>query len=148
MKLLAKSIVALFFTCATLIANANVEPIVSVRSQNGQSFSLHLKNIENVTYRIELVDQKGKVLVKEQVKNQDDYVKMFNLSNLPMGDYQLRIENANKVVFQDITVQGEQVIVDASTKAEVIKSIPKAEKLSTKAAAINNKIKWLQARDN
>ena len=104
MQLLRRSIYVLFFMSSSLLLNASVEPSVSIRSQKGQSFSLRLKDMNNETHHIKLIDKKGYVFLNEQIEDQNEYVKLFNLKNLPTGNYRLEIESDYKIILQDIVV--------------------------------------------
>lgn len=155
MKLLAKIMYSVLLLGFSLALNASGDPTISIRSQQGQSFSLHLKDINNEAYNVVLKDMDGVVLLKEKVKSQDDYVKLFNLKNLPVGDYVLSIENDRKVVLQKIHVQNQKVAIYPGEKKEVKKASNNSEqtKLADKNNvevndAVMNKIKWLNGEKN
>ena len=93
MKLLTRCMYALLLMAFSMTLDASVEPTISIRSQKGQSFSLHLKGMNNETYNVLLKDKNGYVLLREKVKGQEDYLKFYNLKNLPAGEYKLSIEN-------------------------------------------------------
>ncbi len=121
MQLLRRSIYVLFFMSSSLLLNASVEPSVSIRSQKGQSFSLRLKDMNNETHHIKLIDKKGYVFLNEQIEDQNEYVKLFNLKNLPTGNYRLEIESDYKIILQDINVLKQQLTVDFTSKREFYK---------------------------
>ncbi len=161
MKLLTRCMYALLFMGFSMTLNASVEPTISIRSQKGQSFSLHLKGMNNETYNVLLRDKNGYVLLKEKVKGQDDYLKFYNLKNLPAGEYQLSIENNQKIVQQNIKIRNQKVAIDPAEKKEIQK--PLNNKAQNKSAnkkkvasdqqhplddAVMNKIKWLNSGNN
>ena len=121
MQLLRRGIYALFFMSFSLLLNATVEPSVSIRSQKDQSFSLRLKDMNNEPHHIKLIDQEGYVLLNESIEDQDEYVKLFNLKNLPTGNYRLAIESDYKLILQDINVLRQQLTVDFTSKREFYK---------------------------
>jgi len=157
MKLQTRSICVLLFMGISLILNASVEPTVSIRKQKGQSFSIHLKDMKNETFNIQLVDKNGLVLLNKKVKDQNDYLKFFNLKNLPVGNYKLRIENDRKIILQDINVFKERLTIDPATKRELIKPTIKKSQAAIDANKnkhpyatedVMNRIKWLQSLKN
>ncbi|MEZ4935641.1 MAG: hypothetical protein R2788_26340 [Saprospiraceae bacterium] len=163
MNFLKKCVFALLFMGFALVSNASDEPTVSIRSQKGQSFSLHLKGINNETFNVELTDKQGYVLLSEKVKGQDDYLRFYDLKNLPAGTYQLRIENEHQIILQTIEVSKQQVTIDAGNKKEIAK--PAANDASKKSSektegaiekqqspyatdAVISKIKWINSQKN
>lgn len=127
MKLLSKCFFALVFMGCSLCLKAGVEPEVSIRSQRGQSFSLHLKDINKETLDIQLSDQFGFVLINEKVKDQDDYLQFYNLKKLATGNYTMRIESERKIILQPIHVNHEKESIDISAKKEIYKPSVKFE---------------------
>ncbi len=127
MKLLSKCFFALVFMSCSLFLKAGVEPEVSIRSQRGQSFSLHLKNMNKETFDIQLKDQFGIVLINKKVEDQDDYLQFYNLKKLPTGNYTMRIESERKITFQPIHVNHEKKSIEMSTKKEIYKPTLKFE---------------------
>ena len=156
MKLLKRCVYALLFMGVSLTVNASDEPSVSIRSQKGQTFSLHLKSMNNETHHIKISDKKGFVLLDEKVKHEEDYLKLFNLKNLPAGNYWLRIENDKSVVLQEINISEQKLTVDPANKKEILK--PAKAKMKTAGQqtkmrtvndkAIANRIKWLNGQNN
>lgn len=127
MKLFQKCVFALVFIGCSFILKASVEPEVSIRNQRGQSFSLHLKSMNKETFDIQLSDQFGFALINEKVKDQDDYLKLYNLQELPTGNYTMRIESERKIILQPIYVHQEKKSIEMSAKKEIYKPAVKFE---------------------
>ena len=121
MKLLQKCVFALVFLGCSFILKAGVEPSVSIRSQKGESFSLHLIDMNKEPFDIQLSDQFGVILIKEKVKDQDDYLKFYNLKELATGNYTMRIESDRRIIFQPILFNKENRSIEISAKKEIYK---------------------------
>lgn len=121
MKSLTRIIGVLLFMGSSLFLNATVDPTASIRSQKGHSFSLHVQDLNQEAFEIKFSDEKGITLINEKVERQEDYVKFFNLKNLPVGAYSLKIETARKVIVQNIEVLQESVSVDPANKVIIDK---------------------------
>ena len=121
MKTLLRIQYTLLLMGLSLALNASVISNISIRNQNGQSFSLHLNNLENTSYSIQLSDMEGFVFISEKVEMQNDYLKLFNLKNLPVGDYQLSLENDVNVIIQDITVLEQKLVINPAAQREINK---------------------------
>lgn len=105
----------------SLSLEASVEPTVSIRCQKDQSFSLHLKDMKNERFNIQLSDESGFVFINESVEDQDDYLKFFNLKKLPAGNYMLRVENELKISLQTISINNRKLSIKTSAKKEIYK---------------------------
>lgn len=121
MKLLTRCFYALIFIGSSLILNAGIEPTVSIRCQKEQSLSLHLKGMKNETFNIKLSDEFGYTFINENVKDQDDYLKFFNLEKLNTGNYLIRIENERKIFLQTIRINNKKISIKTSDKKEIYK---------------------------
>ncbi len=127
MKLVLKCFFVLVFMGCSLFLKAADEPVVSIRSQKGLSFSLHLKDMNKEAFDIQLSDQFGFVLTNEKVKDQEDYLKFYSLKQLATGHYTMRIESERKVILQSIYVNKKKKSIEMSAKKEIYKPTVKFE---------------------
>ncbi len=86
-----------------------------------KAFALTLQNLENQTHSIHLKDANGIILIAEKVVQQAQFGRMYNLENLPAGNYELIIENDEKVMIQPILIQRRFLTIDKVELKEILK---------------------------
>lgn len=85
-----------------------------------KSFRLVLKD-EVANIQIKIKDQFGQVLYKELVENPIAYNRVFNVSPLPAGDYDLELEFPNKHQIIPLKISNNQVKLDTLDTKEYFK---------------------------
>ena len=86
-----------------------------------KAFALTLENVENQTNLIQLKDANGITLIAEEVAQQAAFGRMYNLENLPEGNYNLVVENDQKVLIQPIIINRRFLTIDKATQKEILK---------------------------
>lgn len=89
-------VVALVFLSSSVFAG---DPYVRVKQKGSKEFFLFIgeKDISKDGMVITLKSQRGRKLYNETLKNQLDYAKVYNLNELPKGQYVLNIKGDTEV---------------------------------------------------
>lgn len=114
MKFLLKICFTLTFAWLSFAGKANNDPTIIIKYPEEKKFSLLLHQLEQQAHTIQLHDQIGTCLLKENITDQSSFAKIYNLKNLPNGEYTLSIENEHKVLSQKITIEGSTIKIDTS----------------------------------
>lgn len=99
-----------------------------------KAFALTLQNLQNQTHSIRLIDANGVILIAEEVVAQTQFGRMYNLENLPGGNYELVVENDQEVVIQPLIIHRRFLTID---KAELKETLKPAIKVENDLIAIN-----------
>ena len=68
---------------------------------------------------ISIEDEKGYVLLSEEVKRKSSFAKTFNFEKLPVGDYNIIINTQTRVTIQPITLKGNDIEIHTSKRKVV-----------------------------
>ncbi len=66
------------------------KPII-LEKQEGEQVRVMFNNSTGAPLTVKLVDKKGRILYREEVQEDQNYLKAFNLNNIPSGQYALMI---------------------------------------------------------
>lgn len=110
MKKIVRSIatVALMFVVATSMAK---EPTLTVTPNSEKSLTFKMDAPSEQTI-ISILDLEGTVIYSNNVVAEAVYSKKFNLTNLPDGDYVLKVEDALKVTTFEFDINNSNVIIE------------------------------------
>lgn len=123
---------------------------VAVANTGFPSISLkHVPSEKKVTLSIDglkenntiiLQDENGAVLLREETKGETSFAKLLNLSNLPAGNYYLRIKSSLKEVVQPITLTEEEAIINSDRQREFFAPVIKAQSGYLDISLFNNRV--------
>lgn len=99
---------------------SNISEHIEMSVTGVKSFRLVLKD-EAANIQIKIKDQFGQVLYKELVENPIAYNRVFNVSPLPAGDYDLELEFPNKHQVIPLKISYSQVELDTLDMVEYFK---------------------------
>lgn len=107
---------------------------------NEKSIYLSFKGNQSINVLIQIKDENEAILHQEQVINQIDFSKKFNLKNLPEGIYFIEVEDELKEIVQPIEISASNVNVDPSNRIDSYKPVYqfKNNKLDINFLAINS----------
>jgi hypothetical protein len=111
-------LVALNFSYANIFFPIGSSSALIESKPSEKTFTLNLANIGKDVMRIEIRDENNAVLSLEQVQNKARYSKKFNLTQLPIGTYQLTLSNSTSKIIQPITVSKTAVLMDEKLRIE------------------------------
>ncbi|MEM8909525.1 MAG: hypothetical protein AAGD05_16885, partial [Bacteroidota bacterium] len=84
-------------------------------------FVLSLKAKGQGTVSIQFLDEQQHILFSKTIKNTEVFEKKFNLDNLDLGTYTLKVEDELKVTTQPIEVSYEGIEVDYTVRQATFK---------------------------
>lgn len=84
-------------------ADKGLSEITSIEAQD-QSFNLTIKEAVGKVW-VSIFDEKGKLIVRKMVKADEPVKVPYNLSQLPAGDYSVKVANKVETVSFDITTK-------------------------------------------
>lgn len=115
--LLKKMTLIIALLSLNVMAFANdLEPDVRIATiADAKKFSLELANIEAGVTTVTLYDARGVVLINEKA-GKNTYGKVFNLANLPIGEYELVITTTNRDIVQPLELTLNGVDMDANKR--------------------------------
>lgn len=90
-----------------------IDPTFDLKVVGAHSFSVSLERA-NQDLEVYFLDNKGEILFKDVLYKNEKFEKTFLLSNLPDGDYQLKIKDAVKVQLVSVAYNNQQVDIDFS----------------------------------
>lgn len=86
-----------------------------------KAFAVTLQSLENQTHSIQLKDANGITLITEKIVQQAEFGRMYNLENLPEGNYNLVVENDQRVLIQSISIHRRFLTIDKAARKEILK---------------------------
>ncbi|MEO9474116.1 MAG: hypothetical protein ABJG41_01230 [Cyclobacteriaceae bacterium] len=107
-----KTIAALLIVLGAAKTNASVDSTsvgsyCKVVAQNQEdNFKLIYKGTQDETVSVEWIDETGQVVYSENIKSTDAFVKQYNLSSLPDGEYTVKV-SAEDYEFADEVILGD-----------------------------------------
>jgi hypothetical protein len=112
-------------------SHADSVNVVSTTATGSRSFRLTLED-EATNVNIKLVDQYGAILYNEYVSGPVSYDRIYNVSSLPTGKYQLELEYPNRHQELSVEIKSDQVLLDQSEMVEYFKPMvrQKGDKVS------------------
>lgn len=123
MKKVKKAIIRLTLNVALVLgaaslafANSDV-PSIKIMKTGLDKLSLVMEDLSLGTEAtVSIEDTKGFVLISEEVKKTNSFAKVFNLKNLPAGDYKMVINTQTRKTIQPITLTEKDITVDVNKR--------------------------------
>lgn len=119
MKKVIQLIVILFVVTSAAMAN-NYLPSVTLKGIPAEKkFSLTIEGMsEREKVSITLSNEDGQVLLQEEAKGKKEFAKVFNLKQLPAGEYFLTVSTNLRKSVQPITLTSGEVLVNPDKRRE------------------------------
>lgn len=102
-----------------LQADTNLQ--ITYKYEYLKAFAVNLQGLENQSHSIQLKDEHGTILIEEKVAQQAEFGRMYNLENLPEGNYKLVVENDRKLTIQPVIIHRRFLTIDKSVQKEILK---------------------------
>jgi len=115
-----------------LLAETNLK--ITYKYEYLKAFALTLENLAHQAHKIYLKDEEGIILIQEEVDQQKQFGRMYNLEELPEGKYTLFVENKEKIIMQSVVVNRRFLSIYPKEQKEILKP---AIKVATDIIAIN-----------
>ncbi|QHT66999.1 hypothetical protein GXP67_10240 [Rhodocytophaga rosea] len=87
----------------TASTQSNLAAVVTQSFENKFNVGVHIENKEEGKFTVKLKSASS-VLHKEIIKNKT-YVRRYDMYNLPVGDYEIEVDNGKDVFTQKITIK-------------------------------------------
>lgn len=112
---------------------------LEIISSNNYSFVIQLTDVKYDTKCL-LLNQRGEILYKENIASTDIFQRSLNLTELPDGNYNLRIEDNYKIVTTILTKSKGRVVTSNEDKNTTFKPqiMLKNKQLNVSLLALNN----------
>ena len=112
---------------------------LEIISSNNYSFVIQLSDVKYDTKCL-LLNQRGEILYKENIASTDIFQRSLNLTELPDGNYNLRIEDNYKIVTTILTKSKGRVVTTNEDKNTTFKPqiMLKNKQLNVSLLALNN----------
>lgn len=99
-----------------LISGINIQKI-----DNSKSFRLRLGAMPTGKVELHFKDAQGKTLYTEDVSGKEDYSKLFELEDLPLGNYFLSVEDVTSITVQPIVICSDNLTLDGTKRQKFFK---------------------------
>lgn len=77
--------------------------------KNGTTFKLYYKGTQQMDVKVSILDASDNVIFKEVLKKVEGFVRPYNFSNLPEGDYTIEIADKNGSKTERVSYQNGEV---------------------------------------
>ncbi|MEM1121264.1 MAG: hypothetical protein AAGJ18_12505 [Bacteroidota bacterium] len=88
-----------------------------------RAFALTLADMQHEPHTIQIKDNNDFVFLKDQVVGEISFGKMYNLENLPKGEYMLIIENGQKIIRQPILTNDRFLNIEVNQQKTIYKPV-------------------------
>lgn len=110
------NIALLLGAVSTAIASSDV-PNIKITASGLAKLSLIMEDMSTTTEaKIIIEDEKGYVLLTEEVRKTASFSKVFNLKNLPSGNYNIVINTQTRATIQPITLNGDDIKIHTAKR--------------------------------
>ena len=139
MKHLKIQISIIYFLLLVNLTKADHLVDLEIISSNNYSFVIQLSDVKYDTKCL-LLNQRGEILYKENIASTDIFQRSLNLTELPDGNYKLRIEDNYKIVTTILTKSKGRVVTTNEDKNTTFKPqiMLKNKQLNVSLLALNN----------
>jgi hypothetical protein len=121
MKNLArKSIVAIGLMMSLSTFANNTE--VTLKEKENNVTNIRFENVKKGS-TLSIIDEHGLVLYNEAIEQNGLYVKGFDLTTLPNGDYSFELNSELKIVVIPFNVNSSEVVFDKESKESIYKPV-------------------------
>ena len=139
MKKIIQLTILLFTVTSSLMANDYLPSITLKNIPAEKKFSLAIEGLsENAN--IILTDINGQVLLSQDTEGKSAFAKVFNLNELPSGDYFLTVRTSLRETVQPIALTKTEVLVNPDRKREFYSPVIRVEKQHVDVSLFNGRI--------
>ncbi|MCB0557919.1 MAG: T9SS type A sorting domain-containing protein [Lewinellaceae bacterium] len=117
MKKIIQLSILLFSITSLAMANDNLPSITLKNIPAEKKFSLSIEGLKGRA-GITLTDISGQVLLSQETEGEKEFAKVFNLSQLPAGEYFLTVSTSLRETVQPISLTETEVWVNTDKKRE------------------------------
>jgi flagellar hook assembly protein FlgD len=79
--------------------------------KNGAVIKVVYKSAQHATVKISIENENGKIFFSEFITSKDGFVRPYNLSRLPSGNYTVKVSDKSGIHSEVITMEGKEEIV-------------------------------------
>lgn len=124
MKTMRKSLLIAMMVMATAVVFANGnKPSVKVEKVGAKAIALQASQLGTSQTQVQLKDEKGLILHKIVLHNNENVNKRFDLTSLPAGSYDLEVENETSFTTTPIEVTAAAAYVLDADQVMIIKPV-------------------------
>ena len=128
------------FTVASMAMANDVLPSITLKNIPAEKkISLFIEGL-NEEAKILLTDIDGQVLLSQETNGEKEFAKVFNLNQLPRGEYFITVRTSLKEVVQPISLTGTEVLVNTEKKREFFTPVIRAEDDFVDVSLFNGRI--------
>ena len=106
-----------------------------VTSRVEASAALYLSNLQYETVAVSIEDAAGKQMYEEEVSNDIGFAKLYNLTELPLGDYAFRIESKDRILLRPFTIEKKRIVLRSEKCLQELKPVVNIEKRMVQVSA-------------
>lgn len=122
MKKFIQMTILLFAVTSVSIANDLLPSIILKNVPSEKKFTLSIEGLKD-NAEIILTDESGQILLSQETNGQPAFAKVFNLSQLPEGEYFLTVSTSLTETVQPLTLNETGVLFDSGKKREFFKPV-------------------------
>lgn len=135
-----------FFSVTSWVAANDYLPSITLKNIPAEKkFSLVIEGLKE-TAEIRLTDIDGQVLLSQDTEGQKDFAKIFNLSQLPGGEYFLTVRTSLRETVQPVTLTDTEVLVNTEKKREFYSPVIQVKKEYVDVSLFNGRIGTVTVR--
>lgn len=139
MKKTIQLTIVLFTVASMAMANDALPSITLKNIPAEKKISLFIEGL-NEEAKILLTDIDGQVLLSQETNGEKEFAKVFNLNQLPRGEYFITVRTSLKEVVQPISLTGTEVLVNTEKKREFFTPVIRAEDDFVDVSLFNGRI--------
>ena len=139
MKKTIQLTIVLFTVASMAMANDALPSITLKNIPAEKKISLFIEGL-NEEAKILLTDIDGQVLLSQETNGEKEFARVFNLNQLPRGEYFITVRTSLKEVVQPISLTGTEVLVNTEKKREFFTPVIRAEDDFVDVSLFNGRI--------
>ena len=139
MKKIIQLTIVLFTVTSALMANDYLPSITLKNVPAEKKFSLAIEGLKE-NAKIILTDIDGQVLLSQDTEGKSSFAKVFNLNELPSGDYFISVRTSLRETVQPIVLTETDVRVNPDRKREFYSPVIRVEKEHVDVSLFNGRI--------
>ncbi len=122
MKKFIQLAILLFAVTSVSMANDLLPSITLKNVPSEKKFTLSIEGLKDKA-EIILTDESGQILLSQETKGEQAFAKVFNLNQLPEGEYFLTVSTSLTETVQPLTLTENGVLLDSGKKREFFKPV-------------------------
>ncbi|MFY0686524.1 MAG: T9SS type A sorting domain-containing protein [Cyclobacteriaceae bacterium] len=110
MKKVVKFMAVLLIVFGTVVASASIDSASAtayckvVTLENEKSFRVLYQGYQSEDVQVQLINEQGKVMYQEMMKNTQEFAKSYDISQLPDGAYQVEVTSGGIVYEEQFSI--------------------------------------------